>query len=228
MLARALCLSLLACGLFAAPRALAEEPWKPWSDKGGVKWEKRDVEGSSYPELRATKEVAQPLAKCLEVVWASVSDLTSTKDHQKRVIRQSADELVVYQQISVAVITNRDYTVRIWKAPPAADGTVEVRYRTANELGPAADPKFVRLEAIRGAWSLTPLASGRTRVSYLAYSEAGGSVPAAFARGPQRSRFESDFTGVVGALEATPPTAPAVASPAPPAPDGGARETEKP
>ncbi|MGC4117978.1 MAG: START domain-containing protein [Myxococcales bacterium] len=199
---------VLAVASFLAARpAAAEEAWKTYLEKEGARFERRDVPGSSYPELRATKEVRQPLEKVLAAVWASVSDLTSTKDHQKRLVREGPGEIVVYQQISVAVVTDRDYTVRIWRTPPAADGTVEVRYQVANELGPPPNPKYVRLEAIRGAWTLTPLPDGGTRVSYLAFSEAGGSVPAGLARGPQRDRFASDYLGVLRALESAPSAA---------------------
>jgi hypothetical protein len=196
-----------ATSLLAAPRAQAEEAWKTYSEKSGARFERRDVAGSSYPELRATKEVPLSPAQVLEAVWASVSDLTSTKDHKKKLLRSGPDEVVVYQQISVAIVTDRDYTVRIWRTPPASDGTVEVRYQIANELGPAPDPKYTRLQAIRGAWTIAPLPSGGTRLRYLAYSEAGGSVPAAFARGAQRDRFDSDFLGVVGRLPQPVPAA---------------------
>ena len=217
-------LACLCAGLLFEPPAWGEsaDGWKTFSEEKGARFARRAVAGSSYPELRVTKEVSQAPALVLDAVWRRISDSTSTKDLRKKVVRSSPDEVVFYQQVSVPVVTNRDYTVRIWKTPPAPDGTVEVRYQTANEIGPALDSKYVRLETIRGAWTITPLQSGGTRVSYLAYSEAGGSVPASFARGAQRDRHAMEFWGVVNGL---PPVAakvparegPGQVAPAPPA-----------
>lgn len=174
--------------------ARAEEPeWKTYEEKRGAKFERRAVPGSKYDELRATLEVAHAPATVLEAVWKVISDTSSTKDHKKKVLKSGPDELVVYQQISAPVVSNRDYTVRIWKPAPGPDGTLEVRYALANDQGPGPDKDYVRLEAVHGAWTITPLPSGKTRVTYLAYSEAGGSVPAAFVRGAQRDRLALEF-----------------------------------
>jgi hypothetical protein len=201
----------LCAALLSALPAWGETPeaWKVFSEDKGARFERRDVAGSSYPELRVTKDVPQAPAQVLEAVWRRLTDSTSIKDHKKTLLRSGPDEVVIYQQISVPVVSNRDYTVRIWKTLPAPDGIVEVRYQTANHLGPALDSKYVRLETIRGGWTLTPLPGGGTRVSYLAYSEAGGSVPASFARGAQRDRHAQEFWGVVDGLPPVAAKAPA-------------------
>lgn len=205
---RALSLATLAvAALLPAPAAgQPEGGWETYAEEKNARFERRDVPGSGYPELRATLEVPQASAAVAESLWAACSDATSTKDLKKKLLRSSPGEVVVYQQVLLSAASDRDYTLRIWRSPPASDGTVVLRYEIANELGPPPDARFVRLEAVYGFWTIAPLAGGGSRISCLSYSDAGGSVPAALVRGPQRERFASEFWRFIERLP--PPTSP--------------------
>jgi hypothetical protein len=107
---------------------------------------------------------------------------------------------VMYQQISVPTVSDRDMTLRLFKVPPAADGTLEMRWEAANELGPGPEKGFVRMSVVRGSWSVKPLEGGKARITFTTFSEPAGSIPAVFVRGPQRDHVATDFWSVVDKL----------------------------
>ncbi|HEY3445899.1 MAG TPA: START domain-containing protein [Myxococcales bacterium] len=221
---RRLCLAALV--LFCSTAARAEEaPWKAYQTKRGATFEKRPVAGSSYAELRATQEVPQTPAQAMTIFWKVAADFTSTKTLKKTLVRESPNEVLIYEQIALSMVSDRDYTVRIWKEPVAADGTQVLRFQTANDQGPAPAKGYVRLDVVSGLWSATPLPNGKTRLVFITHSDPGGSIPAVFARGAQRDRFELDFYVVVDQLpppeQAKPEPArpPETAAPAQPKPE---------
>jgi hypothetical protein len=115
-------------------------------------------------------------------------------------IREQPDEVVVYQQISVPAISDRDATFRIWKSPPGQDGTIEVHFVAANDLGPPPNPKYVRLTQVQGSWQVVPTADGKSRLIYTSHSDPGGSLPAFVTRGAQKDHMVIDVTGILKRL----------------------------
>ncbi|MGC4113610.1 MAG: START domain-containing protein [Myxococcales bacterium] len=215
MSARALlCLAVL---LFASTAVAEEAPWKQYETKRGAVFEKRSVPGSSYEEFRATLDVAQNPAQAMTIFWKVATDITSTKELKKTLVREGPNEVLIYEQIALSMVSDRDYTIRIWREPVAADGTQVLRFQTANDQGPALAKGYVRLDVVRGFWSATPLPNGKTRLVFITHSDPGGSIPAVFARGAQRDRFQVDFWVVVDQLPPAEKPAPAPA-PAPVAP----------
>jgi len=223
----ALCVpALLALLLVRPARAGAEEAvWKAYDKERGATFEKRAVAGSKYEEFRATMDVPQSPAQCMEVFWKVATDLNPTKELKKTRVRESADEILIYEQISLSLVSDRDYTIRIWRLPPAADGTRELRFETANDQGPAVAKGYVRLDVVRGVWRATPLPDGKTRLLFTTHSDPGGSIPAVFARGAQRDRFEVDFWAVADKL---PPPEEAKGTPSPAATTKGQDEAPSP
>lgn len=181
--------------------ARAEDPaWKAYDTQRGATFEKRAVPGSKYEEFRASLEVDRTPAEAMVAFWKVAADCTSTKELKKTLVRQGPDEVLIYEQLALSVVSDRDYTVRIWRLPPAADGTQVLRFETANDQGPPAAKGYVRLEVVRGSWTATPLPSGKTRLVFVTHSDPGGAIPAVFARGAQRDRFAVDFWVVADQL----------------------------
>lgn len=185
--------------------AAEEAPWKQYETRRGAVFEKRPVKGSSYDEFRGTLDVPQSPAQAAVVFWKVAADYTSTKDLKKTLIREGPNEIFIYEQISLSMVSDRDYTVRIWRDPPGADGSQVLHFEAANDQGPKVPEGYVRLEVVRGLWSATPLPDGKTRLVFTTHSDPGGSIPPVFARGAQRDRFQVDFWAVVDKL---PPPAP--------------------
>jgi hypothetical protein len=134
-----------------------------------------------------------PPERVLAALWDNIAgpDLPPTTK-SRRVLRRSADEIVVYDEISAPVVKDRDVTLRLWKPKPEG-GVLALRFESAPELGPPPDPRYVRLPVVRGAWILVPANGGSsTNATYVCYSEPGGSIPASFVRGAQEDQVPKD------------------------------------
>ena len=110
-----------------------------------------------------------------------------TWSRKREVIRDTANERVYYDQVRTPVVSDRDYTIAI-RAPsrptPRASAS-QLIYETANELGPPVRPGFVRIPNIHGSWTAESDGKGGTRMTYLNFSDPGGSLPAFLAHGAQ-------------------------------------------
>ena len=186
--------------LALASVATGDTGWSVYDQKDGILYEQRSVVGSSFDEYRASVVVPKTPKETLGAIWAQVTDKTPRKQLHSTFIREQADEVVVYQQISVPAISDRDATFRIWKSPPSDDGTTEVHFEAANDLGPPPNPKFVRLTDVRGSWVVAPTPDGKTRLVYTSHSDPGGSVPAFVTRGAQKDHMVLDVTGILKRL----------------------------
>ena len=217
-------LSGLVAGLVLAGVApvQAEEPWQPCAaGNDGVTLERRAVPGSKFYEYRATAQIMAPPEVVLRSIWSGVTDQLPETVKQRTMLRQSASTLLFYDQIKTKVVSDRDYTIRmIWQRHPQT-GVIEVPFVTANELGPPPAPGHVRVPTIRGDWIITPLrqdaaaasaadaaqstqgtqgngpAMAATRITYLCYSEPGGSIPAFMARGAQQDQVLLDIRRIL-------------------------------
>ena len=184
--------------LVVSPVAVAGEGgWTTFETQKGVTYEKRAVAGSRYNEYRAVMEVAATPTETARTVWTAITDSVPPTVKRRQVLSRGADELVIYDQIHTPVVSDRDVTIRIRRI--ARGDEVEVRFDSANELGPPPAAGFVRLPVVRGHWLLTP-SPGGTHVVYECYSEPGGSIPAFLVRGAQQSEVAKDVERVLTRL----------------------------
>lgn len=168
--------------------AVHENDWKPDCTEGDVKIETRQVEGSAFPELRLTTVSALGLGALCDAIWGKDASKDGEGDFKKRVvISETATERLTYEQIRVPVVRDRDYVMHVQLVRPAASGQCEVVFQTRDDPAWPPDSGHVRLRAVRGRWLLTPVDGGKVSITYVIFSDPGGSVPALFARGGQRS-----------------------------------------
>ncbi len=169
--------ALLALACLAAPRARADAGWEQISQKDGVTVERRPRPGSSFYELRARAVIPIAPQTFFATVW-SYRDYPEFVPYLKslRVVGEQPGESVLYQQIAMPLVSDRDYTVRFYRAGEGE--TLVVRFDSADALGPAPSAGYVRAQNIHGSWTLEPADGGRaTQVTYQLYSEPGGAVP---------------------------------------------------
>jgi hypothetical protein len=110
-------------------------------------------------------------------------------------VRRGADELVVYDQIHAAVVSDRDVTIRIRKV--AEGSAFELQFESTSELGPPPAAGYVRLPMVRGSWRIEPAAEGGSNIAYRCYSEPGGAIPAFLVRGAQQDSTLDEFERVL-------------------------------
>jgi hypothetical protein len=95
-----------------------------------------------------------------------------------KILTEKPDERLVYQQIKMPVVKDRDYTVRIRKNVDHATRVYETDFETVNALGPPLDDGYVRVDMIKGRWTLAPDESGKgTDVVYQLFSDPGKELP---------------------------------------------------
>jgi hypothetical protein len=190
--------TLSGAGARADAAAAIAGGWRVISEQHGITQEKRPVPGSRYFDyrVRAHTTVAAPLAA--QRIWDGIAGEHPPSIKKRTVVRRSADELIVYDQIHTPVVTDRDVTVRLRKRAVGA-GFV-IRFDTANELGPPPSSDYVRLPVVRGAWRVEPDPKGGAFVSYDCYSEPGGSIPAFLVRGAQQDQVLAEFEQVLARI----------------------------
>jgi hypothetical protein len=186
----------LACVL-SAGAVCADEGWKEIETRNGVLYEKRSVSGSKWLEYRGTTTIPLPPEEALKQIWSGITDALPSTVKKRQVLRHTDDEFVVYDQIKAPVVSDRDVTIRISKV--VRPDAIEVRFQSDEALGPPPDPHHVRIPMVRGAWTLIA-APGGTRLSYVCYSEPGGSIPAFLARGAQQDQVVLDVERILGRI----------------------------
>ncbi len=184
--------------LIASP-AGADEPWEVYFSKDNIVAEKREVAGTGYYEHRA--QTSSPLAPevIAQIIWNGVQSDLPKSVKKREVLSRSENEVVVYDQIQTPVVSDRDVVLRLRKrARP--DGSFAVEFETVSNVGPAPNDHYVRIPIVRGAWIVERAATGGSRMTYLCYSEPGGSVPAFMVRGAQRDQVVVDVKRVLGMI----------------------------
>ncbi|MEW5741543.1 MAG: START domain-containing protein [Myxococcota bacterium] len=152
----------------------------------GIVIESRPVASSSFVELRLTTTTDKtPTSLCDAAYGDGKFDPEEPDLKSRTILEESADERVTYDQISPAVVSNRDYAVRA-KRVRAGDGSCAMIFAAANDKAPPLPKGWVRIVKLHGSWTFTPLPEGKTKVVYVIHSDPGGSIPAFFVEGARR------------------------------------------
>jgi hypothetical protein len=203
---------LLVAGLGVADTT-AQAPWKSDGTVDGMQVEHRDVAGSSFDEVRVTSRSPLSLDRLCEAIYPKrVDGKLEGRFLKKELLRETDTERWTYEQISVPVVTNRDYVMHVKLEQPASTGTCRVSFETETYGTRPSPPGFVRIALIRGLWQLAPMADGAVSIRYQIFSDPGGSVPAFLARGKQRDAAV-EFMKTILARASAPPAAQQGASP---------------
>ena len=84
------------------------------------------------------------------------------------------------------LVSDRDCVMHVHRVAAPPSGRCEVQFESTSDPSYPQAPGHVRLAAVRGRWVLSPAADGHVAITYVVYSEPGGSVPAWLTRGGQR------------------------------------------
>ena len=178
---------LAAAVIGIAARAPAAD-WERLSDKSGLLVERRPVTGSSSFEIRVTTHSPLPPKVIFDTLW-SHRDYPQFIPHLKRceILSDTGNDRVVYEQVAVPLAQDRDYTVRLQKRVDPAARRYEIFFEAANDAGPAPDSRHVRVEQLRGSWTIEGNPGGNgSLVRYDLFTEPGGSIPTWIANRAQR------------------------------------------
>ena len=171
--------ALLTASLLLAAGPVSAIAWEKLSDERGVVIERRVVPGSTLPEIRATARSPLRPSVIAETIW-NYHEYPQFIPNLKRldILSDTEDDRLTYEQVSVPLLSDRDYTVRVRKRADTAAQRYEISFQTENDTGPPPDRRHVRVAHIRGKWTAEPAADGAgSLVRYQVQAEGGGSVP---------------------------------------------------
>lgn len=174
--------ALVASLLFAAP---AE--FKKVEESDGVLIEARPVEGAKVVELRLTTTSTKTVASLCDAAFGDGKFDPSEPDLKARkVLSDTGDDRLTYEQISPPVVANRDYVVHAVRTRES-DTVCRINFKAANEAAPALPAGWVRIEKLWGEWKFDRQADGKTHITYVIFSDPAGSVPAFMVEGSRRA-----------------------------------------
>jgi hypothetical protein len=173
---------LVACCLAVACTAARADDscssWRKVGERDGIVVEERD-DGSSIREVRATGRSPLPPAAVLDTVW-NHREYVGFVPYLKRleILAEGDDWLVVYEQVAMPLVKDRDYTIRLTRLAVPGTGRSEVTFRSAPAAGPPERDDHVRVRSIEGAWVIEPEPGGGSRAVYTVRNDPGGTIPA--------------------------------------------------
>ncbi len=181
-------LGLVAAALLLAVASTEGADWEKLSDKAGLLVERRPVAGSQAYEVRVTARSPVSPAAIFNTLW-NHREYSLFIPHLKHldILSDTGNERVVYEQVAIPLARDRDYTVRLQKRVDATAQRYEILFVAENEAGPPPDGRHVRVQHIRGSWTVEPEADGKgSLLRYALFTEPGGAIPAWMANRAQR------------------------------------------
>ena len=178
--------------LLALTLILAAE-WEQVGRADGIVLEAREVKDSAHRELRATTRTKLPVeALCDAAFGPAAFDREEPSLKSRKVISQSADELVHYDQMATPVLTDRDIVIRD-RRERREDGSCRVTVDAVTDASVPPRDDHVRIDGMRSSWTFEPLPSGETKLTHVVWTDPKGSMPVAFV---EPSRRENVVTWV--------------------------------
>jgi hypothetical protein len=181
---------------FAALVLAQTAGWQTLSKKDGVRLDRREVKDSNFYEYRAVAETDAPVdALCDKVFEWGTTGLDHEGLKARKLLKDTPDERIVYDQVEQAVVSTRDYTMVVRRQ---RDGdSCRIRFETTTDLAPKPVDGYVRIDKMHGGWDFEPKTQNKTKVTYTIYADPGGSVPAFLVNSSQRDiTFDSIKKGI--------------------------------
>lgn len=152
-------------------------------------------------DLMAEGEIDAPPLSVLQVLldFEHASAITHQVS-ESRVLAASSEELRVYQRLSLPVVSDRDYGLRVtWGA---RDEVLWLHFDVDNRGVPAPAEAVVRLSTLSGGWELEPVRGGLgTHAIYRVRIDMAGTIPRGLVSGGAARDLPRLFQGVRAQVE---------------------------
>jgi ribosome-associated toxin RatA of RatAB toxin-antitoxin module len=176
---RALLMPVVLLGvLLGGAPAWASATWEQVTEVKGIRVEHRSLPGTGRYEIRASTSAPFPPQVIFETLWRH-HEYPTFVPYLKHlaILQQSPNEKVIYEQITMPFVQDRDYTVKVTAEQEPATGRIQVAFVSAPDEGPPAQAPYVRVTGIQGSWTLVPTRDGGSLVTYVVTSDPGGALP---------------------------------------------------
>lgn len=119
-------------------------------------------------------------ADLFAVAW-DVGSQSRWAPHLKRldILSAQPDELLLYEQIAVPVVKNRDYVVRlrVTQRGDGAGGSFRIDANAASDASRPVDSGYVRMTDLWSRFLFVPRAGGGCELTYDAFGDPAGAIP---------------------------------------------------
>lgn len=151
--------------------------WEKVTESDGVTVERRKVEGFDVYEVRATVRSKYAPKQVFDVIW-NHKEYPQFVPYLKKanILSDDGTNKLIYEQLSMPVVSDRDYTVQIKKVIDEGAQLYQVQF-SSSDKGPPPSDGLVRVQRIRGGWTVEPNPAGGSDVTYVVLSDPGGSIP---------------------------------------------------
>ena len=121
------------------------------------------------------------------------------------VLADAPDVKVIYEQITMPVVQDRDYTVTVTATTDPTSRQIQVSFVSTPEAGPPVQAAYVRVTAIEGSWTLVPTRGGGSLVTYVVASDPGGALPTWLVNRAQRQAAPAVVKAILDRVKQTLP-----------------------
>lgn len=194
-------LTLALTSLIFSRFSAATENWEVQKDDDGIKVYSRKT-NSGYEEIKATTIVEALPIDMLTLLdnVAIASKWIDSAEKVELINSPSENERIVHSYFQAPwPVKNRDmvtHSKTIFKQA----GDVEIIVTDYSHVIPASN-QYIRMENVRGVWSLKILAHGKMRVTYEGYGEPAGGLPVWLANRLVKSSTFNTFKQLRSQLE---------------------------
>jgi ribosome-associated toxin RatA of RatAB toxin-antitoxin module len=167
--------------------AWASAMWDQVTEVEGMQVERHHLPGTGRYEVRVSTSAPFPPQAIFETLWRhhEYPDFVPYLKHLT-ILKHAPTEKVLYEQITMPFVRDRDYTVKVTAEQDPATGRMQITFVSAPEDGPPPQNGYVRVTAIHGSWTLVPTRDRGTLVTYVVSSDPGGALPAWLVNRAQR------------------------------------------
>ena len=169
-------------GAGQGPAPAAEDPpFVQAFSEGNVVAYKRQPAGAVAVVVRVVAQAPDLVPSQLFAVAWDVASQAAWAPHVKRlsVLSQSPTEVLIYEQVDVPVVRDRDFVLRLRSLPadPTDPGTLRIEAGGTTHPAAPPDPQHIRMTDLWSSWTFRPRPGGGTVVTYDAYGDPAGALP---------------------------------------------------
>jgi len=178
---------LLASMLALGSAAFAEgAAWQVRSDADGVQLETQEVAGSAYENVRVTCTSRASPRGFMAALWGKATDSSPSPEVVKRdVLLDEAQERRYYDVVHAPPASDRDYVMHERWAEDEG-GTITMHFATLTDERKPITAARVRFGKVAGTATIAPAPGGGSAITYVVFTDLGGTIPAWLTRGAQR------------------------------------------
>jgi hypothetical protein len=177
---------LLTTVLVASAPALAAERWELVSRDEVLSLEVAEVPGSGFENVRVISSSPASPRVVIKALWGVASDTTPSPEVIRRdVLIDEAQVRRYYDVVRAPPASDRDYVIHeSWREDES--GAISMRFETVDDPKKPVTRELVRFGRVQGSFTASPRAGGGSTLTYLVYTDLGGSLPPWLTRGAQR------------------------------------------